>query len=643
MKNAKNGEKIKKTVKKRQNDQQFYYSEDQDKIIVNDILQDLENRSKDRKQYELAWELNMNFMLGNQYSLINNAGEIEESPKNYYWEEREVYNHIAPIIESRLAKLGKVRPTVSVKPAGNEQSDLYSAKLSKAILNSITDKTYLSDIISNATLWSEVTGTSFYKVIWDDSLGDNIASGENGVIRNGDISITVCPPFEIYPDSSSNLDLESCESVIHARAYPAKKAQELWGVNVQGKDINSLSFENTTISGAVTGKSNIQKLTHSIKRDHVLVVEKYQKQTDLLPNGRLTIIVGDKLVFDGDLPFILGNNSSRTYPFIKQVSNSQIGSFWGVSVIERCIPIQRAYNAIKNRKHEFLARLTSGVLAVEDGSVDIDNIEEEGLAPGKILIYRNGSSIPKFIDGGSIPYEFNNEEDRLLNEFITVSGVSELMRDSSVPTSVSSGTALNLLIEQDETRLSVTAEHIRTCVKKIAQYIIRLYKQFATTMRLNQAYGENGDIELFYWNNSNLNSDDVVLDTVNELTETPTQRKSMLMELYRNGLLNDENGKLSNRNRAKLIEALGMGVWENSNDLTQMHVKKAIKENIKLEKITPLEIDDHDIHIEEHTKFILSNESGDYSDKHIQNLQNHILAHKSMKYALNSLEKSQNL
>ena len=92
----------------------FYYSEEKDKVIVDNVLKDFEERKQERKPYELAWELNMNFMLGNQYSCINLSGEIEQSQKNYYWEEREVYNHIAPIIESRLAKLGKVRPTVSV-------------------------------------------------------------------------------------------------------------------------------------------------------------------------------------------------------------------------------------------------------------------------------------------------------------------------------------------------------------------------------------------------------------------------------------------------------------------------------------------------------------------------------------------------
>ncbi len=639
-KNAKTIKNNAKITEKTLKNEKYFYSKDEDKAIIDTTLEDFNRRREERKPYELAWELNMNFMLGNQYSCINLAGEIEQSSKNYYWEEREVYNHIAPIIETRLAKLGKVRPTVSVKPTGNEQSDLYCAKLSKAVLSSVTDKVSLSELLTLGTVWSEVTGTVFYKVVWDDSLGETIAKDNNKEIKNGEVSITVCPPFEIYPDSNATVDVESCESIIHARAYPAEKVEEIWGLKVDGKDIDTFTFNSTLTRGAVTGNSNIPKLMHSLKHNHVLVIEKYIKPCEKYQNGKLIIIAGDKLAYDGDLPFLLGSDLTRQYPFIKQVSTTQVGSFWGASVIERCIPIQRAYNAIKNRKHEFMARLASGVLAIEDGSVDIDNIEEEGLAPGKILVYRNGSTIPKFIDGGSIPYEFNTEEDRLLNEFITVSGVSEFMRDSSVPATVASGTALSLLIEQDETRLSVTAEYIRSAVKKIAQYIIRLYKQFATNTRLSRSCDENGDIEIYYWTGSQLTSDDVVLDTVNELTETPAQRKSMLLDLYKNGLLNDADGKLSERNRAKLLEALGFGVWENSLDISQMHIKKAIKENLELTDIVPLEVDDHQIHIEEHTKFLLSDESKKFSKQHKKKLQDHILAHRSMKYALSQLEKN---
>ncbi len=641
-KNIKNAKSTAKSHKNTANciKEHFYYSEDEDKVIVNSILKDFEKRQQERKPYELAWELNMNFMLGNQYSYINLTGEIEDSPKNYYWEEREVYNHIAPIVETRLAKLGKVRPTVSVRPTSSEQGDVYCAKLSKAILASLTDKINLSEIITNATLWSEITGTSFYKLTWDEEGGDTIAKDGEKEIRTGDISLSVCPPFEIFPDSAGYTDIESCESLIHARVYSASKVEDIWNVKVEGKDLDCFSLSNTFVKNFITGLSNVPKISHSQKHDHVLVLEKYQKPTDTYPKGRLTIVAGDKLVYDGEMPYKVGIDNTYQYPFIKQVSSAQVGSFWGISVIERCIPIQRAYNAIKNKKHEFMSRLASGVLAVEDGSVDIDNIEEEGLAPGKILVYRNGSTPPRFIDPGSVPYEFNSEEDRLLNEFITVSGVSEFMRDSSVPASVSSGTALSLLIEQDETRLSVTAEYIRSAVKKIAQYIIRLYKQFATSKRLSKITDENGDIEIFYWNGTQLTSDDVVLDTTNELTETPAQRKTMLLDLYRNGLLNDENGKLSNRTRAKILEALGFGVWENNTEVYHLHIKKAIKENLSLANIVPLEIDDHQVHIDEHTKFILSDESSKFSSEHIKKLSDHIIAHKSMLYALSANQNS---
>lgn len=639
-KNANNNSKTVKNKVKTAKTEEFYYDEVKDKIIVDNVLEDFKQRAKERKPYELMWELNMNFMLGNQYSIISGREQIEDSAKTYYWEEREVYNHIAPIIETRLAKLGKVRPTVSVRPTGSEQNDLYCAKLSKAILSGATDKVNLSELITNATIWSEVTGTSFYKIVWDNSLGDTVASDNGKPVKNGDISITVCPPFEIYPDSAGAVDVESCESLIHARAYDVQKIKDIYGVTVEGSDIDTFTFENYISHGAVTGFSNVPKLAHSLKHNHALVIEKYVKPTKDFPNGKLTIIAGNKLVYDGEMPFEVANDKTRSYPFVKQVSTAQVGSFWGVSVIERCIPIQRAYNAIKNRKHEYMARLASGVLAVEDGSVDIDNIEEEGLAPGKILVYRNGSSIPRFIDAGSIPSDFNNEEDRLLNEFITVSGVSEFMRDSTVPSSVSSGTALSLLVEQDETRLSVTAEYIRSAVKRIAQFIIRLYKQFAVATRLSRVSDDNGDIEIYYWKGSELTNDDIVLDTINELTETPAQRKNMLLDLYRNGLLNDENGKLSNRNRAKLLEALGFGVWETQEDISSLHIKRAVKENVNLVDAIPREIDDHDIHIAEHTKFLLSSESEKFPKEHIKKLEAHILAHKSMKYALSELEKS---
>lgn len=60
------------------------------------------------------------------------------------------------------------------------------------------------------------------------------------------------------------------------------------------------------------------------------------------------------------------------------------------------LPYQRAYNAIKNREMEYIDRQSMGILCVEDGSVDADELCEEGISGGKIIIYRQGSNAPIF-------------------------------------------------------------------------------------------------------------------------------------------------------------------------------------------------------------------------------------------------------
>lgn len=63
-----------------------------------------------------------------------------------------------------------------------------------------------------------------------------------------------------------------------------------------------------------------------------------------------------------------------------------------VSLLE---PYQREYNRIMNKHSEHIAFATLGYMAVEDGSVDADELSEEGLMAGKVLIYRQGGRPPE--------------------------------------------------------------------------------------------------------------------------------------------------------------------------------------------------------------------------------------------------------
>lgn len=596
---------------------------------VSEILEDFKKRQETRRPLELNWRLNMNFVIGNQFAEISPRGDIEERGKQYFWQSREVYNHIAPIVETRLSKLGKVRAKATVRPMTSDDCDIAAASLSTKLIEAVGSENNFTELMSAANTWSEITGSAFYKVVWDGSKGKSLES--KGKLKEGDVRICVCPPFEIFPANIAVTDIEKQPSIMHVRVLSADDVKRLWGKTVEGQDLNVFSFDNTDSAGGFGYSASVPRIVSEKKEDGVLVIEFYQKPTSDYPNGRFVIVAGNQLVYDGELPYLNGEDGTRAYPFARQTCLECLGNFFGASIVERVIPVQRAYNIVKNRKHEFMNRIAMGVLAVEDGSVDTDNLEEEGLSPGKVLVYRQGSTPPRLMSAGQVPTEFSREEEKLLDEFVMISGVSEVTTYSQVPTNVSSGTAISLLLEQDDTRISLTADSLRQAVRKIGKQIIRLYKQFAHTPRMKRFAGEDGDVEIVCFTSSDLGSEDIVFDTVNEIEDDLSTRRAMIYDLLKLGLFTDENGVMSNRTRTKLFEILGFGNWENSRDLDEAHLKKAERENLALEtqEVIPDAVDNHALHVAEHTKLAVSSRCVSETKFH-ERVIKHINMHKEL-------------
>ena len=605
--------------------------------IVKEVIDDFKNRAEMRRSFDTIWQINMNFLMGNQYCNVGYNGEVEEADRQFFWQEREVFNHIAPVFDIRYAKLSKIKPEINIIPATNDECDKETAKVSKKIYNAVRSKLNIDGKINQAIKWSEVCGTVFYKIGWNNAIGQIIAKDDNGrSIRNGDVEISVVSPFEIYPDSSVCESIEECQSLIHAKAYSVEQIKNIYGVKVKGGKVNTYSLDNVSSGvGGLGFNGTVPKMIESVKEDSAVVIERYSRPTPEYPEGRLTIVAGDKLIYDGELPYLCGEEYKRDFPFVKQTSIAEPGCFWGTSVIERLIPVQRAYNAVKNRKHEFINRLSLGVLSVEDGSVDLDNLEDEGLCPGKVLVYRQGAVEPKYLQSETLPSGIESEEENLLEEFKSISGVNDLLSANSMSSQLS-GVALELLVTQDETRLNASIEAIKYANREIARLILRLYKQFAKMPRLARLVGENGETEIFYFTSSDISSDDIEIESQNDNLSTTAQRREMVMQLLEKGVLFNEEGKLSNRMKSKILEMLGMGIWENAQDVNELHIKKAGNENLKMMRAHELEakiIDAHDLHINEHIAFMLSEEFDKVSenDKKLEErFLKHINQHKTL-------------
>ena len=571
--------------------------EEIEKSLVAEVRDDFRARQAQRRAYDAQWRLNLNYLTGKQYCDTTANGDIKTQEKLFDWQQQEAFNHIATIIESRHSKLLKIRPRLNVFPASNDPSDVKTAETCKKILDSVCNTEDMSKVISDTTRWSETCGTAFYKIIWNSSAGRTITTNSSRIVQNagendmprqiasesdtirhtstpsdnfvqtstmddsfvqnttfntGDVQVLCVPPFEIYPETSAVENVEDLRSIIHARAYHVDEIKSTWGVDVEGEDVDIFM-----LNGFVPGQG-MENLTG--KRNYAVVLEKYEAPSAHFPNGRLIIVAGDKLLYFGELPYMNGTSGKRGFPFVKQTSCSGIGCFWGTSIIERLIPVQRAYNSVKNRKAEHLARASIGVLAVEDGSVDVDNLEEDGLCPGKVLVYRQGANLPEFLEGESEPFDFFEEEKTLLDEFSSISGVSDMFFDNYLSKQIS-GNALELMIEQDESRMLATIDNARSAVKLVGKHILRLYRQFAGVPMLARIVGDKGDMEVFYFSRSDISSDDVTIDVRNDVYDSYVQKKQLVLELLDRGVFDGPDGKILPAMRLKIAELVGLQDW----------------------------------------------------------------------------------
>ena len=603
-----------KTLKQKSRDK--FYEE-----LVKAIKADFTERQQARKTLERQWELNMNFLVGNQYCGINFRGDIAQEGKDFFWQERGVYNHIAPIVETRIAKFAEISPVFGIRPKTDDDADVRGANLAEKLLTSVFDKNGVMDVVNRVTVWSETCGTGFYKIVWNNAGGTAVGSVNGGEVFEGEAAVLPVSPFEIFPDNLTAESIDELGSIIHAKAVSVSEIKRKYGVSLAGEKINVFGLNGTGSTGDL-GE------VKSCMDDAVVVIEKYEAPTEEFPAGRLITVAGDKILYYGELPYKNGKNGTRGFPFVKQECVKTAGSFFGRSVIERLIPVQRAFNAVKNRKQEFINRLSMGVMTVEDGSVDVDALAEEGLSPGKILVYRQGGKAPELMEGFTMPAEFAEEEENLINEFVRISGVSDVTSSTS-RAMVRSGTALEILIEQDNARMVVHAETIRKCILCVAKQVLRLYAQFTAGMRAVLTSDKSGKLRTYYVDKNALCSDDVYFEDENELLYSRAQKRETIMELYKSGLLTDDGGALRPETKEKLLSLLGFKELDYRKGISRLQEQRAEQENdIIRKKGAPIsEIDDDSLHIDEHTRYVLS-EFDELKEEEKQRLYAHIKAHK---------------
>jgi hypothetical protein len=591
-----------------------------EKDAVSFVQEKFDKYREERQPVELDWLLKLNFLSGNQYCQINKENRtIDGERLDYKYEHREVFNRLLSIYQTKLAKLSVIRPAFRVRGATMEWEDQTNARIETAILKGATRQLKFKDKMMQANQWSEALGTAVYMTLWNKQAGTYYGKDDQGEeVYDGEVDCQVITPFGFYPAKQMcDNGMEGQPAVIYACTKTVEELSSEWGVDekeFKGRKVNIYTLDNAQYSLGHIGSSTtgIRYVTEE-QDDSEYQLMYFERPTKEHPKGRLIITAGDVLLHNGPLPYRNGEKDSYDLPFDIQVSERKPGHFWGECSINRCIPVQRHYNKIRNLKIEAMNRTVIGCITAEAGAIDTEEYEREGMPPGTVVEYKRGFQRPMPMQTAPLPNHMETEDYKMQQEFITLSGVSELDQSSTTQAGLESGIALAILKESGDTRIALTAEMYRSTIVNVAKRWLRMYRQFASTDRVTRYIGAD-DMEFVQkWSASNITSDDVVLETVNELSETPAQRSKKVLDYMNAGFFADPaTGTIDKRTLTKLAEIVEIGHWEIMNDVEQLQLKKAERENLMAQQNMPMgpehveEFDDHAIHAEEHLRFWLS-------------------------------------
>ena len=593
--------------------------------IVAMIQNEMQRRREERLPLELQWQLNGNFYNGNQYCDINPVcNEIRQYPRCFDWEQHEVFNRIAPLVETRVANLKKINYAMTVKPSTNETDDYQKAKVSTAVLQHIQQQSGFNSKKDALILWNELCGSCFMMTWWDAYKGDVVAdinesfADENGFaaakaspngdafkhrrIYTGDIDYGLLTPYEVYPESIFKQTVADQGSIIIEQVKSIDEIENLYGIRVEPTEIDSFTLTPVPAAGGLGYEATVLSMGKAKIRNCQKVTTYFERRSKAYPDGRMAIVVGEtELVYYGAMPY-------DDIPIIRTVCKEKAGQFFGKSVIEELIPLQRAYNSVSNDVNEWIKRLKSPQHMVMEGSVDIDEYEEHANEPGAILVYRNQAPPPRTDQTVSFSGEVFTQKHDLERQMEYVAAVSQLMVFGQLPSGVTSGVAIENLRDIDNTRLALTGDYIRNAVIEMSRLWLSMYKRYANSYRIIRCTGTNEIGNVVVWSREDITSYDIHFKTENELMFSEDAQWQRIMGILSSGI---SDQKLHEEVIEKVREYIRAGSYNSELTINELQTQAAVRENALLTaNVLPAvrEYDNHKIHADEHLRYILQME-----------------------------------
>ncbi len=492
---------------------------------------------KNRYAFERQCLTNIAFLHGMQHF------SLEKQPKGgledrIVWEfknldrKKKTYrtsNYILPLYRSLLARMLRMKSRVIVEPETQTERDINDARVGKEVLediwqninrnNSRLAKQYsgMQQVLHKLFSYQLSMGGGVLKPYFNKNsngkayLNDKVVKG-----KIGEVEIKCLHLLEYYPDPMGRFAIEcttvSCDDVL-----------EIYGVEVEAEEIGLSEVEKQLLNLIEGGSEEKYDNACRLYEHYIIPCKEY-------PNGCHAVFTEKKLVFKGDLPEELdGLLPYYEFEYLKlPLTNYPQG------MIEQLISLQEDYNFTIKRINDYKKWMT-GKLMMPEGTSMSGKWDDE---VGQVVKYKGNS--PTYLNAPAAGEQLFKDLQRIRKDMEDISSTHDASM-SRVPQGVTSGVAIENLVEIDNSQLGPQLISIETQLGFVADRILSIIAKRYTEKRILGIAGDQYGAEVKSFTGSEMEGGRRVRIALGSgLPENKQQRQVAIMQMMKDGLITKE-------------------------------------------------------------------------------------------------------
>jgi hypothetical protein len=562
-----------------------------------------------RKPLEQQWQVNTNYVLGNQWIEFNNRTLLVQNLQSPSYRIRATDNLLFGKVRSAISR-HLTNPRAQVIPETRSDMDMRRSEAKEGVLNHLWHATQLPTKLWHALWWGKVCGNAFFYVDWDKWGGDTYKD-ESGQYGLGEVAVEVLSPWSVWIDPAAGPESWGRYCWV-GRMEDVQDVKVKYGVDDIPTDGDAHEYENMTGmlgSSSPNRQGSYQDDYRRKYKGHCLVKTLYRFRSESLPGGQVVTMVGDTVLEEAPLTW---------FPLVNYCNIPWLDMPWGDTEVRQALERQKTRNRMLSSLEEYTRVMAKGKwLAHKASKISAGTLNSEH---GEIVSWE-GNQPPQPITVPSLPAE-------VLRVFeSTQQAIDDIFADHPVSQGKSIGansaaTTVQMLQEADTQQHSpniiLWEQSLRTLYQKMLDCAAKNYQQGRKISVLGEdakadirvldrgmdSYGQPTGEDLLGGPNR------VHIQTGSSIPENKALRSEIVRRNFQSGLYgNPQDPDV----RREVLRMLDVGVIDTLYRDIKLDEAKATLENQTLitdpaAVIYADELDNHVVHVRSHERVMKSPE-----------------------------------